>query len=540
MLLLVAVALSSCREVSRHRALRDLWTYIDAAPDSALRVLEALPSEHFLLPGDRADYALLKSIALDKNYIDVTDDSLARVATDWYDVHGRPERKLRAWYYLGRVQQNAGNPSGAIVSFQKARQLAETSGDLFYEGMACRAMGDVYRDAFFEEEALESMQRAYECFIASEHPLHADYALLDIARRLSALSQQEESEAAFLQVIDHALECDNAALLSTARQSYAYMLSVYSTDYQKIINLLDATKVDSTSTTSILCAMAIAYDGLGQEEKARQWLHMAESLSSDTFDRAVVASEAFRIERRHHNDAQALCQLKLSSDAQDSLFTRVLNQSVIVAQRDAYQSSYLLSEQQNEKKVLGLWLTIIALLSCLCLFFLYRKKSSLEKENAVYQITSLRDEIQRMTILSSEKDRMIVRLFQNHLHLVNDFSDTYLGQEDGQPDSEKRIIQHIQKQIDSLTSDNSFLQELESIVNYTCENVMELLRKEVKLKTNQYELLCCFFAGLSGNATRLLSGETRSNIYTSKHRLQATIKQQNPPHLSLFLKYLSS
>ena len=117
MLLLVAVALSSCREVSRHRALRDLWTYIDAAPDSALRVLEALPSEHFLLPGDRADYALLKSIALDKNYIDVTDDSLARIATDWYDVHGRPERKLRAWYYLGRVQQNAGNPSGAIVSF---------------------------------------------------------------------------------------------------------------------------------------------------------------------------------------------------------------------------------------------------------------------------------------------------------------------------------------------------------------------------------------------------------------------------------------
>ena len=110
----------SCQEVSRHRQLKDIWTYIDDAPDSALQVLEAMPSERFLLPKDRADYALLKSIALDKNYIDVTDDSLARVATEWYDVHGRPERQLRAWYYLGRVQQNAGNPSGAIVSFQRA------------------------------------------------------------------------------------------------------------------------------------------------------------------------------------------------------------------------------------------------------------------------------------------------------------------------------------------------------------------------------------------------------------------------------------
>lgn len=80
--------LPSCREVARHNQLKDLWTYIDSAPDSALQVLEAMPSEHFLLPRDRADYALLKSIALDKNYIDLTDDSLARIATKGYNSCG--------------------------------------------------------------------------------------------------------------------------------------------------------------------------------------------------------------------------------------------------------------------------------------------------------------------------------------------------------------------------------------------------------------------------------------------------------------------
>ena len=540
MLLLVAVALSSCREVSRHRALRDLWTYIDAAPDSALRVLEALPSEHFLLPGDRADYALLKSIALDKNYIDVTDDSLARVATDWYDVHGRPERKLRAWYYLGRVQQNAGNPSGAIVSFQKAKQLAEASGDLFYEGMACRAMGFVYHHAYYKDEALSNMRHAHACFIASGHKNHANYAMLDVAEMLCAAGKYEESDTLLSRLTERLTSSDKqlSRMVSIVQGTCAYNRG----KYEEAISLLRHAERSSPGglLSGALGTLADAYAKMGNRDSSQYYLSAAFGKSLTAENKISTTFVRYQIEKSEGDYFAAMQDASRVMFGQDSVFRIVLNQSVVAAQRDAYKDSYQKEVYNNRIMKGGIFLSAIILCLVTAFIFLYIKKIRTDRENTIYQITSLRDEIQRMTILSSEKDQMIARLFQNHLHLVNDFSDTYLGQEDGQPDSEKRIIQHIQKQIDSLTSDNSFLQELESIVNYTCENVMELLRKEVKLKTNQYELLCCFFAGLSGNATRLLSGETRSNIYTSKHRLQATIRQQNPPHLSLFLKYLSS
>ena len=57
---------------------------MSASPDSALAILESIDSLHFDSRSQNARYALLKSIALDKNYIDRTDDSLVNIAVSYY------------------------------------------------------------------------------------------------------------------------------------------------------------------------------------------------------------------------------------------------------------------------------------------------------------------------------------------------------------------------------------------------------------------------------------------------------------------------
>lgn len=57
---------------------------MSASPDSALAILESIDSLHFDSRSQNARYALLKSIALDKNYIDKTDDSLINIAVSYY------------------------------------------------------------------------------------------------------------------------------------------------------------------------------------------------------------------------------------------------------------------------------------------------------------------------------------------------------------------------------------------------------------------------------------------------------------------------
>ena len=77
--------LSSCSARNQADVLDDVESFISEDPERALSVLDSLSSSGELPGhGDKARFALLYSMALDKNYIDSTDDSLINVAVKWY------------------------------------------------------------------------------------------------------------------------------------------------------------------------------------------------------------------------------------------------------------------------------------------------------------------------------------------------------------------------------------------------------------------------------------------------------------------------
>ena len=88
----------SSRQISLF--LDDVESYIMERPDSALTVLETMDRD--LLTSDRlkAQHALLHAMALDKNFIDVDDDSLASVALSYYSRKGPEKYEVRAPYIL--------------------------------------------------------------------------------------------------------------------------------------------------------------------------------------------------------------------------------------------------------------------------------------------------------------------------------------------------------------------------------------------------------------------------------------------------------
>ena len=56
------------------------------SPDQALVMLDSIDSDK-LQDCDRAKYYLLYYMAQDKSGLDVDNDSLIRIARDWYDKH---------------------------------------------------------------------------------------------------------------------------------------------------------------------------------------------------------------------------------------------------------------------------------------------------------------------------------------------------------------------------------------------------------------------------------------------------------------------
>ncbi len=83
---------------------------MDESPESALEVLRDIVPNDLRTKEQHARYALLYSQALDKNFIDVDSDSLIRLAVDYYKDKDDVWSKFHAYYYLGRIHVNAGEP----------------------------------------------------------------------------------------------------------------------------------------------------------------------------------------------------------------------------------------------------------------------------------------------------------------------------------------------------------------------------------------------------------------------------------------------
>ena len=127
------------------------WEQMDRAekllgtkPDSALVILDGISASDVKGKEASARYALLKSIALDKNYIDTTTFDVLQPAIDYYIEKGNPDEKLRTYYYQGRIYQNQGDNYNAMSSFQHACDLKEKVSDTLLLAHTFVAQGALY------------------------------------------------------------------------------------------------------------------------------------------------------------------------------------------------------------------------------------------------------------------------------------------------------------------------------------------------------------------------------------------------------------
>lgn len=102
--------------------LNGIEAYIEEHPEEALKVLESVNREELTSRKLKAKHSLLYSMALDKNYIDVTNDSIIAPAVDYYKYHGTAEEKLLTFYYRGVIYLYAGDTEQAMKKFVEAER----------------------------------------------------------------------------------------------------------------------------------------------------------------------------------------------------------------------------------------------------------------------------------------------------------------------------------------------------------------------------------------------------------------------------------
>lgn len=234
-------------------------------PDSALIILNNIDSISLKGDEERAKYALLKTIALDKNFIDKTTFEILQPAIDYYINEGTADEKLKTHYYRGRIFQNAEEYTKAMTSFISGRELFDQSSDSLTIARLLAAQGAVNYELNRFDVYINNNIIASKIY----HSLNLPYnEVVCLCRALQGASIIEDKE--------HSDSIANACIEVTKSNPdhydyfFPYFL-VYQTTFcsnEEILNTLNSIPKNKELGYSLTIDIANAYIKLGNTQKA--------------------------------------------------------------------------------------------------------------------------------------------------------------------------------------------------------------------------------------------------------------------------------
>lgn len=248
---------------------------MEVLPDSALIILKKIPSERLFYKEEKARYALLMSMALDKNYIDTTTFDVLQPAIDYYinNDKGEGDDKLRTHYYRGRIYQNQGDNSRAMTSFIRATEMNGIS-DTLTLARTHVAMSVLFYNAYAPEEM-------------TQHALSA-------ANLYDKLGIADLQMSCYIKAIGGSILSDNrnladSILLLCDRVSDSTLKDQYDLEMYKLTYLLNygsatdiAESIDKILGTEDITddsyvEIARGYMNLGKPDLAEKYINMIDS-----------------------------------------------------------------------------------------------------------------------------------------------------------------------------------------------------------------------------------------------------------------------
>ncbi len=549
-LALILILMSACTGNETRLILDEVESYISERPDSALAILRSIPAEQLKGREDNAKYALLYSMALDKNYIDVTSDSLINVAVEYYDKVKDVEKKFLSYYYCGRVQANGGHYAKAMLSYAKAEELIQSIDNKHYIALLYSQIGVINEAVYDYPKSLEAYERAYEYYSLNDSILFQYYSKMSIGQVLLNLKRYEEAEDVLTETMLWSYENQEYNICKSCTDILIILYEA-SGNLEALLTLYDSPYVKSLQNEMVMYqSLALIYAHKKDGNRARSYMKQAWNEAENINDTTLLLFKDYRINKLLGDSDAALEKYEDLFYIQDSIVRKTLQQPILSAQNDYFKSqaeNNKLKLQQTRQRQ-----TCIAIISLLIIIFIsfYLRQRLIAKDNEINRYMELAHDLESTLIenkaavgkMESEMDKMnqqINSLFAGQFSLIDKLSVTYYETHGSRRDKEE-IYTKVRKEIEQLSTDKKFLAQLEQIVNDYKGNIMKITRDEMTGFTEmEFRLLCFFYAGFSAKAISIYTNDSVSNIYSKKSRLKSRIAQSNSSQKDLMVGYLS-
>lgn len=381
-LLICLVTSCSIRDVRNQ--LKDIESYIADRPDSALAIIESIDSTVLRTKGLQAHHALLHAMALDKNYIDVKDDSLALTAVRYYQKHGHKKYLARARYYLALSYYYNRQYDKSIIELSKA-ELVATKYDSLYWGFVKVLQADIHSIDYNGIDELEALEYALNIYTS----INQGYYINNTKYRLAAsyLNNRQYDKAQTL--LDELINSNNLdqRILNKAIKEYAFLMSTRP-DANHLLASCNYEKVAIGGSCKYMSlqdywAWAYSLSKIGEAKKSQGLVEELKQIDSS----GTAFYFMYLIAKHERRYGEALECLERFTEQNNNEVVQILKQSVSTIQRDYYQSQYEISNYKAKNRLLItifiLVGAIITILFTVLLVIRYKKMKESEKEEYI-------------------------------------------------------------------------------------------------------------------------------------------------------------
>ena len=533
-LVLFSWLMVSCSESEEQRVLNHVEEVIEAHPDSALTILRGVDKASLGSDREKAQYALLMSMALDKNYIDTTTFDVLQPAIDYYLDNGNPDDRLKTLYYQGRIYQNKGDRDNARNTFAKALDNTHGVKDSLCIARTLVAQAGLYFDLYDFESYTNFHLMAAKIY---KNHSYKDYEFDCLLNALNGANLIDDKALA-----DSILNlCDSFSSLDEAQQQKfnGYKMS-YLTRHgtkKELSEIVCKQQTDSYDVNGLL-NLALAYNKLSDNAKAKQLLDDVHD-SGVNFDTLKYQAILITVLRDLGDYKQAFLNYWDFSHKTDSIHSILIeqNQRSIEEKHDLE----LKAQEKERQKSQIIWCSIsIVLLLCIIIlaYSLYVKRIKTEHTNDLLKIRNLQDSLFERDRRQEAMSNKIGGLFSTRFKLLDGLASSYFEcKETGQ--EQKRIYAEVKNSIVDFSSDAT-TQELIDVVNGYKNGLMDNFKADYpKLSASQYRLALYLFCGFSLSSISIFLDSDLRNIYVYKSRLKSVIAKGDTPRKEEYLKYFA-
>lgn len=505
--LLTCVLLSACSSDTA-RCLRHAETLMQTHPDSALLILKSIDNNRIAGRKAKADHALLYSQALDKNFIDIRDDSLIGRAVAYYARHRRRHNSAaKAYYYLGRVYMNRGDREEAAQAYMTAEELAGKGDDAYLQSLIYSSLGNLYYEQYSFEDALQMYCKAESLCTRIGHRYNTAIAIEAQGYTLNLLKRPEKALERFETAAEISQELHDTTTLAQLNSAIASLHLLLSNDIISARKLLQQNRQQyhmGTISVSDYPVWSSIYFKEHKLDSAYYFGILANKYCSNSSHQRlgnIVRLKNIAFLMKNHSLAYEISNKY--SDLKDSIYqTEKTSLIQNINQKHRYkqlQQSYQSLKYRTIIIILGLLLAASIVLIFLVHGWHRMKEKLREYEEVRIRLettaTEFRNQYNLLKETISENDRRETMAMENLHYAMTEWK--ALLEESVSNNKQKPIKSLLQQYKEQFNPEKTrrSLEELRYVVNKRCHGIIDYLQHTYPSLTDTELLICalhCF------------------------------------------------